>query len=125
MLESLQGRLSLLFVAFVLLLIISVGATSWGLEIQQQDAIVINLAGRQRMLIQLMARLVAENGSAANDSAGTVALLHEAESTFDQTLSALRDGGTTPYISNSVMLPGTSKAEIRTALNELDLLWDP
>ena len=53
MLKSLQGRLSALFFAFVLLVLTSVGATFWGVKTQQNDALIINLAGRQRMLVQL------------------------------------------------------------------------
>ncbi|PIV26723.1 MAG: hypothetical protein COS37_04960, partial [Anaerolineae bacterium CG03_land_8_20_14_0_80_58_20] len=49
--------MTLLFVAFALLVLVSVSATIWGVETQRQDALVINLAGRQRMLTQQMARL--------------------------------------------------------------------
>jgi nitrate/nitrite-specific signal transduction histidine kinase len=40
--NSLQTRLTLLFTAFTLLVLISVGATVWGVETQRQDARVIN-----------------------------------------------------------------------------------
>ncbi|GAB4403691.1 MAG: hypothetical protein OHK0052_26550 [Anaerolineales bacterium] len=63
MLKSLQGRLTLLFLAFVLLVVVSVGAMLWGSEAQRQDALLINLAGRQRMLAQQMARLAFEAGA--------------------------------------------------------------
>ena len=78
MLKSLQGRLSALFIAFVLLVLTSVGATFWGVKTQQKDALIINLAGRQRMLIQLMVRLASdesENGAAS-------AMMVDAENTF-------------------------------------------
>jgi hypothetical protein len=38
----------------VLLVIVSVGVTYWSLQSQQQDVLVINLSGRQRMLVQQM-----------------------------------------------------------------------
>jgi len=121
MLKSLQGRLTLLFVAFALLVLISVGATVWGVETQRQDALVINLAGRQRMLTQQMARLAFESGvgeEAAN------AALRDTEQTFDQTLQALRDGGTAPYLSDTtVTLPFTRDPGIRSALNQVELTW--
>ena len=93
MLKSLQGRLSALFFAFVLLVLTSVGATFWGVKTQQKDALIINLAGRQRMLIQLMVRLASdesENGAAS-------AMMVDAENTFEQTLTALEHGGSTLY----------------------------
>lgn len=121
MLKSLQGRLSLLFIAFVLLVLISVGATVWGVETQRQDALVINLAGRQRMLTQQMARLAFEAGAGEQD---VNAALQEVEGTFDQTLQALRDGGTAPYLSDTtVTLPLTRDLGIRSALDEATLTW--
>lgn len=121
MLKSLQGRSTLLFVAFALLVLISVGAMVWGLETQRQDALVINLAGRQRMLTQQMARLAFESG-AGEDVAN--AALQEVEQTFDQTLRALLDGGTAPYLTNStVTLRLTRDLGIRSALDEVTLTW--
>ncbi len=121
MLKSLQGRLSLLFTAFVLLVLISVCATVWGLETQKQDALVINLAGRQRMLTQQMARLAFEAGAGEGV---TNAALQDAEQTFDQTLTALRDGGTAPYLpQQDVTLPLTRNPEIRSSLDKVTLTW--
>ncbi|MGC8855330.1 MAG: type IV pili methyl-accepting chemotaxis transducer N-terminal domain-containing protein [Anaerolineae bacterium] len=91
--DSLRGRFTLLFVAFVLLVLVSVGATYIGLETQRQDALIINLAGRQRMLIQQMGRLAFEAG-AGQDTVN--AALQESEKMFTQTLQALRDGGAGP-----------------------------
>ena len=45
MFESLQARLTYLFAAFVLLVVVSVGAMIWRSETQRQDAVLINLAG--------------------------------------------------------------------------------
>jgi nitrate/nitrite-specific signal transduction histidine kinase len=119
--NSLQTRLSLLFAAFTLLVLISVGATVWGVETQRQDALVINLAGRQRMLTQQMARLAFESGAGENTAN---AALQETEQTFDQTLRALLDGGTAPYLSDTtVTLPLTRDPQIRSALNRVSLTW--
>lgn len=121
MFKSLQSKLTLLFTAFVLLVLVSVGATMWGLETQRQDALVINLAGRQRMLTQQMARLAFEV-SAGEDTIN--ASLQEVEQTFEQTLRALLDGGTAPYLSDAdAALPLTRDPGIRSALNEVDLTW--
>jgi nitrate/nitrite-specific signal transduction histidine kinase len=48
---SIQGRLGLLFIAFFLIVVVSVAATFWGIEAQKEDALLVNLAGRQRMLV--------------------------------------------------------------------------
>jgi len=121
MFRSLQGRLTLLFVAFALLVLVSVGATVWGVETQRQDALVINLAGRQRMLTQQMARLAFESGAGEDV---TNAALQDTEQTFDQTLRALLDGGQAPYLSDTtVALPHTRDFGIRSALNQVDLTW--
>lgn len=119
--KSLHGRLTLLFLAFVLLVLISLSAMMWGLETQRQDALVVNLAGRQRMLVQQMARLAFEAGTGEDI---TNAMLAEAEQTFDQTLQALMQGGEVPYLSNStVTLPLTQDSEIRSAFDEVTITW--
>lgn len=122
MFKSLQGRLSLLFAAFVLLVVVSVGAMLWGSETQRQDALLINLAGRQRMLAQQMGRLAFEAG-AGEDAVN--AALQETEQTFDQTLRALRNGGEAPYLSDSIVtLPLTRDPALRSALDEATLVWN-
>lgn len=120
MLKSLQGRLSALFIAFVLLVLTSVGATFWGVKTQQKDALVINLAGRQRMLVQLMTRLAIEHQDDA-----TKETLTQAETTFEQTLFALKNGGTTTYLPDDlVTLPPTQDVEIIAALKTTRESWE-
>ncbi|MCK6566346.1 MAG: hypothetical protein DCC59_17700 [Chloroflexi bacterium] len=121
MFKSLQTRLTFLFLAFVLLVLVSVGVMMWGLETQRQDALVINLAGRQRMLAQQMARLAYEAG-AGEDAAN--AALAEVELTFDQTLRLLLDGGTLPSLTEpDSALPAPSHPEIRSALTKVNASW--
>ena len=122
MLRSLQERLGLLFLAFALLVLVSVGAMFWGLETQKQDALLINLAGRQRMLIQQMARLTEEWNAARTD--GTLTALREAESTFELTLTALREGGEVPYLSGQIVLVRqTHTPELLARLSDLNDDW--
>lgn len=123
MFKTIRSRLNILFFIFLALVSVSVGATYWGLETQRQDALVINLAGRQRMLIQQMTRLAAQwNESHADD---VLAALREAESTFDLTLTALRAGGEVPYLpGQTVSLPPTRDPEVLEKLNMLDLRWN-
>lgn len=122
MIHRLQVQLTVLFAAFVLLVLVSVGGTYWGLETQQQDALVINLSGRQRMLAQQMARLALQlqNGDESASSA-----LKESEQIFSLTLSALRNGGSAPYLTNSVVnLPATRDPQLLTALDEVESAWN-
>lgn len=122
MFQRLQVQLTALFTAFVLLVLISVGITYWGLQTQQQDALVINLAGRQRMLIQQMTRLSFQL-QGGDESASVV--LKESEQTFSQTLSALQNGGNAPYLTDSMVnLPITSDPQLLAALDEVEAHWN-
>jgi two-component system nitrate/nitrite sensor histidine kinase NarX len=121
-LSSIQGRMGLLFLAFFLLVAVSVGVTFRGIETQKKDALVINLAGRQRMLIQQMTRfsLEIEKGE---DQTHNLAL-QEAIRTFDQTLLALRYGGQAPYSPDrSVSLPTTTNPLLTSQLDQVLADW--
>jgi len=123
-LNSIQGRLGLLFLAFVLLVTISISATFWGLNVQKTDALVINLAGRQRMLVQLMTRLGVELEGRYGEA--NVSLLDDSALMFDETLSAFQSGGSAPYLPGQrVEIPASSSAEIQKELGELRQLWSP
>ncbi|MBI1793257.1 MAG: type IV pili methyl-accepting chemotaxis transducer N-terminal domain-containing protein [Chloroflexi bacterium] len=122
MIHRLQVQLTILFTAFVLLVLVSVGVTYLGLQTQQQDALVINLAGRQRMLIQQMTRLSFQLQDGDESASVT---LKESEQTFSQTLSALRNGGSAPYLTNSVVnLPITRDPQLLAALDEVGSSWN-
>lgn len=119
--KSLQARLTTLFTAFVLLVIVSVGAMMWGSETQRQDALLINLAGRQRMLAQQMTRLAFEGGGEEL----VASTLLEAEHLFDQTQRALLEGGAAPYPTGApVTLPAARDRAIRSALDQTGLAWN-
>lgn len=124
--NSIQRRLSLLFVALFLLVTGSVGATYWGIQAQREDALVINLAGRQRMLTQKMIWLALSRPDDP-ELASTIQL-------FDQTLGALRNGGTVQYPSNlpstateekrTIALPPAPDAQLRAELDQVAGLWE-
>lgn len=122
MFQRLQVHLTILFTAFVLLVVTSVGLTFWGLQTQRQDALVINLAGRQRMLAQQMTRLALQ--LQGGDASASVAL-QESKQIFQQTLSALQNGGTAPYLTDSVVsLPITRDPQTLAALGEEEAAWN-
>lgn len=120
--SSVQGRFVLLFSAFFLLVTVSAGLTFWGLEAQRQDALIINLAGRQRMLVQQMTRETLQIGM------GEVELhresLEEASRVFDRTLVAMRNGGLAPYLpGQDVSLPPARTPALRDQLSEVSVAW--
>lgn len=130
-LNTIQGRLWSLILAFFLLVLISAGVTFWGVESQKQDATIINLAGRQRMLLQLMTRLALESGSDnpadgdLNASDARRQALQEAANTFELTLSALQHGGQAPYLpGESASLPRTTNGHIQEQLALVEETWE-
>jgi two-component system nitrate/nitrite sensor histidine kinase NarX len=115
--------MGLLFLAFFLLISISVAATFWIIDTQIKDALVVNLSGRQRMLVQQMTRdaLQIEKGGGEEH----VRSLQEAVDTFDQTLWALTSGGQAPYLpGQTVGVPATRHSGILKELNEVHHAWD-
>jgi two-component system nitrate/nitrite sensor histidine kinase NarX len=115
--------MGLLFLAFLLLVSISVAASFWTIETQKKDALVINLAGRQRMLIQQMTKdalQIEKEGQRAH-----VLALQEGIRPFDQTLWAFINGGQAPYLPDyAVDIPATQNPDILAALDQVQRTWD-
>jgi two-component system nitrate/nitrite sensor histidine kinase NarX len=90
------------------------------------DALVINLAGRQRMLTQKITWLALAQPENPE--------LQASLQLFEQTLSALKDGGTTLYGPTAgtsasqdaleVTLPPAPDPELRAELDEIALAWE-
>jgi nitrate/nitrite-specific signal transduction histidine kinase len=119
---SIQGRLNLLFIAFFSLVVVSVAATVWGIETQKQDALLVNLAGRQRMLVQQMTRLALEIDLAYDPLAPD--LLRESIATFELTLGALQGGGPAPYSpGQTVTLPPSRADDLLSQLDRVRSDW--
>ncbi len=108
-----------------LVLLASVGAATLAVGIHtaaqaEHDALVIDVAGRQRMLTQ---RLTAEHlmirlGQAVPDETGRgVARL------FEESLAALMDGGAVSSGSRTVSLPRAASRDFRLALDEVGRSW--
>ncbi|MEB2333244.1 MAG: GAF domain-containing protein [Anaerolineaceae bacterium] len=118
MLQRLRVQWIVLLSAFVVLVTISATATYWGAQTQRQDALVINLAGRQRMLVQRMTWQAQQEDETAQDELGKL------KSIFSQTLFALEHGGAAPYLSDDMAhLPATDDAQILAALREVESSW--
>jgi two-component system nitrate/nitrite sensor histidine kinase NarX len=124
MLSSIQGRMGAIFIAFAALVTVAVAVSTWIIETQAQDALIINMAGRQRMLLQQMTKNTLE----IEKNRQTIALhrqaAQEAALTFDQTLRALLQGGTAPYSpQQAVVIPATHNPAIVNTLTQLSQNW--
>ncbi len=123
--NTFQKRIGLIFLAFFLLVSISVVASYLIIETQKQDALVINLAGRQRMLIQSMTKDVLEIERDTSDMRMEhINTLKDSVGKFDATLTALIQGGNVPYPPYaSVYLPATTPPNILAQLQEVSGTW--
>lgn len=121
-LTSIQRRLGAIILLSLLLLMVFVGSTNWRLENQDQDAHTINLAGRQRMLIQQISGLMigADNPGDPFDPAN----LTKSSELYTQTLSVLQNGGTfTDYSGQEVTLTRPSDPVVQVELSALNSDW--
>jgi len=116
--------MGLLFLAFFLLVGISVAATSWTIETQQKDALIINLAGRQRMLSQQMSKEVWLGVVRGQDSR-YLDKMHVTAHQFEEGLRGLLDGGEVTYAGTSVSVPPATDPPFRAALEEVQAAWEP
>jgi two-component system nitrate/nitrite sensor histidine kinase NarX len=114
--RSLRAQFGVVFIGFLFLIASSATATFLTVRAQADDARVINLAGRQRMLTQKMIWLaLAEPDNP--DLAASIRL-------FDETLHALRDGGTTMDADGQpVTLPPAPDAALRSQLDDVAQDW--
>lgn len=114
--RTLRARLGLLFLAFVILVLVSVGTSLWVLQAHATDALVINLADRQRMLTQKMMWLALSRSDPA-ELAASIQL-------FEQALQALRAGGPMfDAVGRRVVLPAAPDAALRAQLDRVAATW--
>ena len=121
MLISVRAKLGAVFVGFLVLVAGSVTATFVTALAQVADAVLINLAGRQRMLTHEMTKAVL--GVAREPASGYRAGLREAAFWFDRTLMALQDGGSAPYGDEAVVLTPTTDTATRAQLQVVAGRW--
>ncbi|MCZ7574540.1 MAG: HAMP domain-containing protein [Ardenticatenaceae bacterium] len=122
MLRSLVSRFAFLFAGYLLLVVLSGLLMLHLTEAQRRDALTINLAGRQRVLVQTLVRgalVQAQEPTEANRRS-----LAEALTAFDATLTALRFGGRAPYLPGStVEVAPPSNPETIARLDEVIRQW--
>ncbi len=116
-------RSSPFVVAFGLIagLLLVVGV--WTARTSANDALILNLAGRQRMLSQ---RITSGYLSAVLRGADptSIADLESLAREFEQGLGALTDGGSVAYGDSVVSLPAQTDSVFRAALNEVQASWE-
>jgi two-component system, NarL family, nitrate/nitrite sensor histidine kinase NarX len=119
---DIRGRLGLLFLAFILVVIIFAGTTFWGIESLKEDALFVNLAGRQHTLVQQMMRQALRIEILPTGE--TRLNLQESMHEFEQILLSLREGGSVPYSAGvRTYLPPTRDSQILEQLDRLSALW--
>lgn len=131
MVSTIQGRLLIIFMGFTLLLVGVVAATRAVLAQQADDGVLVNLAGRERMLAQKMAKeslLLAsalEEGRTANLTEYRDGLRATLQ-IFETTLLSLKDGGPAPInleMTRMRTLPPAANDAIRGQLDDASKKW--
>lgn len=123
--RSLLAKLLLPLGILVVLFVVSLSVTFFVTSGQERDGAVINLAGRQRMLSQKMAKEAYLY--LLTSDASILAELDRSVTAFDRTLKALAEGGDAPLDvkgTSLVALPVPSP-EAAVALGAVRSLWNP
>jgi methyl-accepting chemotaxis protein len=118
-----------LILGFLLLLIgfivVIIGGSYWLSQASSADGTVINIAGRQRMLSQRMAKQGLRIAADPANRAAYREKLRNARNMFETSLKALRDGGEAPLNQGKfAVLPPTEVEEIRAQLDSVFGLWE-
>jgi methyl-accepting chemotaxis protein len=126
---KIKTKLLLCVAGLVGLLFATVGVTALVVRSQEADSLQINLAGRQRMLSQRLAKEALLLKTASEDpetAAKARASLKSTVGVFDSTLTALRTGGTAPGNDNQpVTLPPVKGPALQQAATECLTAWAP
>ena len=122
---SLNVRLVAMTGLFILLTAGIVGVTFWVTNTQKDDAKIINLAGRQRMLTQKLTKAVLGYISKLEQKDKARKEVIAAHDLFDDTLSSLLDGGQAVIGDHTVDIPRCSDDKIRAQLNIVKKYWQP
>lgn len=121
---GIAARLGLLSVGFLLVVLASVVANLWGISTQRDDALVVNLAGRQRMLSQETVKL-AFLGALKDQDPRHLEDMHLTAHEFEDGLRVLLDGGQVSYAGGAGYdLPPTTDPAIRAALEEVRAVFE-
>ena len=114
----------LLYISITAILVTLISAAFYYSSIQQDDAVRINLAGRQRMLSQKILKelLLYSKGEVSRDT------VIQSVNIFSQTQKALINGGPAPMtldLSYTRILPELQDGEALKQLLEISQIWEP
>lgn len=131
---SIKFKLAMVLSVFV---VISTGAVAYcliNIKNQKSDALIINIAGRQRALSQLMTKSVfgLYKGLKSPESEGRVKAMDsyksdimEKKKLFNDTMTTFMEGGGIQDTDGTmVAIPRTADPSIRTKLDESRALWE-
>ncbi|MCB1192306.1 MAG: type IV pili methyl-accepting chemotaxis transducer N-terminal domain-containing protein [Leptospiraceae bacterium] len=116
--SSIIYKLVLPLVFFLLLFVLSLLGSIAITNLQNKDALVVNLAGRQRMLSQKMLKELLLYHSTKEQSYST--MLDNSIKVFDATLFGLRNGGETPFDMGWKQFVNLPAAKDELAIEQLD-----
>ncbi|MCC6192344.1 MAG: GAF domain-containing protein [Anaerolineales bacterium] len=118
--RSLHAQLGAILLSFLVLVTGSAAATFLSIRAQYSDALIINVAGRQRLLVQQIASdvLLVDQGQASTGD------LQAVDDAFAANLAALIDGGPAEVTPDRLVeLPATRDPIIRAELDEVEAAW--
>ena len=121
---SIKKKLLIPGFLFLTLIVLVFAFSEFTLRRQKADALVINLAGRQRMLTQKMTKEILMNYMdiiSADQVKNTVKV-------FDTTLKALRFGGKAPLdlkMTKFAYIPPAREEDVKRQLDVVAKLWKP
>ncbi len=125
---SVRKKIRVLTRLFLFVITAMVAYTSFTLYQQKNDGLIINIAGRQRMLTQKFTKEFFLALTLANDNPARfdTGMMDKTRRLFDLSLTALASGGETYKdlgMKQPVMLPGTGNSAIQKQLAEVRDLW--
>ncbi|MDP5254141.1 MULTISPECIES: methyl-accepting chemotaxis protein [unclassified Vibrio] len=124
---SIKRKLQLLIVLFLAVVTGLVSYTVSSINAQKGDTLVVNVAGRQRMLSQKVTKefLLALHAAKQQTSQQVLDSIDKSRQLFSVSLNALTDGGTTYSdlgMNNAITLP-PAPDHIKTQLEIVNTLW--
>ncbi|QSX34285.1 type IV pili methyl-accepting chemotaxis transducer N-terminal domain-containing protein [Shewanella avicenniae] len=124
---SVKRKLQLLTLLFIATIAILISYTLIAMKQQESDAMVINIAGRQRMLSQKITKefFLALQLAKQNNSKVDLTAVEKSERLFDVSLAALTNGGTSYLdltMNNAVTLPSAS-LQVAQQLAQVQQVW--
>jgi PAS domain S-box-containing protein len=115
--QRIHTVIGLVFSAMIGVGVVSVGLSLWTNSSQAHDALLMNLAGRQRMLSQRVARAACSARQAGHENDRTA--VRTAVQQFKEGLNVLLEGGELHYAGRTVIVAPTTEPSFQEALEKV------